>query len=362
MAKPIIRKIAPIDATLSGHTYSMSYTGSVYRIETTVYDAETLAVVATGNDVGIFSAIDIPIPMSSSIVNGKRYALQATIYGRSIGDVSAPSDLMFFWAFKTPTFKFLDLDNREDGDNKIDRSSFNAIVEYTQDEGEPLTSYVFYWYDKGKVLLNQTDASYDVSNIACTYRGLSSNEIYYIRCSGVTKNGIVVDTGLVKIFPLYDRTSTFSQITATTKPKANNCDNNISNGIVYYNTNMVDIEATRDDYDYVNGYIDLTQDYVEYNEYLDGATVPQFTISGDFTIGVRFKEGWSDILKFSDGEYEGTVTAVDDNGYIRYRLLVKGALSNYILYSGRYSVHNNTIVTLFIVRKGQFYNIDVYLQ
>jgi hypothetical protein len=311
-----------------------------------------LTLVAA-NIVNTLSSNNIVFPQSSSFTNGKRYAIETIVYddtnGR--GNASTPSDKLFFWALTTPTFEFVGLTNTDDPttgeDNIINSSSYNAIVNYQQAEGEQLASYIFYWYDNGKVLLSQTDAQYDVTSVAYNYKGLESDKIYYIRCTGLTRNGISVDTGYVIIFPSYARTGNYAQIYA---------DVSDGTGIVTYKTNIVDVKATRDDYNYVdNVYIDLTNDEVEYNS--------DFNIEKDMSIVVRFKEAKGKIISFSGNGYTADVYAVvDDNGYTRYKLVVPNALSNYVIYSEPLLVNKNTIVILYVSKHEDLYRITAYIE
>lgn len=351
MAKPIIKKITPIDTNLTNR-FSFSYTGVIRSVLTQVFDADTLSVVAQSL-VNTLSSNNLLFPTSSSFINGKRYAIQIIVYDdiNGGGNPSTPSDKLFFWALTTPTFEFVGLTDTDDPatgrDNIIRASSYNAIINYQQPEGELLSSYIFYWYDSGKVLLSQTDAQYDVTSVSYNYKGLDSDKIYYIRCTGLTRNGISLDTGLVIIFPTYSRTGNYAQIYATASE---------GTGIVTYKTNIIDVRATRDDYNYVDDvYIDLTNDAVEYNE--------DFSIDKDFSIVIRFKEGKDKLLTFVGNRYTADVYAVIDyNGYTRYKVVVPNAISNYVLYTEPLLVSDTDIVILYVSKQNNLYRIKAYIQ
>lgn len=351
MAKPIIRKITPVDTTLSNNKFSFSYTGVIRSVLTQIFDADTLSVVAQSLVNTLSSTITFPT--SSSFYNGRRYAIQVTVYDdiNGGGNPSTPSDKLFFWALTTPIFEFSGLTNTDDPtlgeDNVIRTSSYNAIINYQQSEGELLSSYIFYWYDSGKVLLSQTDAQYDVTSVSYDYKGLDSDKIYYLRCTGLTRNGISLDTGLVIIFPSYAKTGNYAQIFA---------DVSEGTGIVTYKTNIIDIRALRDDYDYVDDvYIDLSNDVVEYSE--------DFLIEKDMTIVVRFKEGKGKILSFTgNGHTVDIYAVVDDSGYTRYKLVAPNALVNYILYTEPLLVRDEGIVILYVSKHDDLFKITAYVE
>lgn len=348
MAKPIIKKISPIDVNKS-NTISFSYTGVIRSVNVQILNADTFAVVAQ-ETVNTLSST-IPVPTSSSFKNGNRYAVQIIVYSDidGGGEPSNPSDKAFFWALTTPTFEFAGLTDTDDpalaGENTIKSSSYNAIIRYSQNEGETLASYIFYWYDSGKVLLSQTETQYDVTNVSYDYKGLESNKIYYIRCTGLTRNGIALDTGYVIIFPNYSKTGTYAQIFA---------EDSDGTGIVTYRTNIIDIKATRDDYTYVDDvYIDLTNDEVEYNE--------DFYLDKDMSIVTRFKQGKGKIISFRGDGYTASVyTIVDDSGYTRYKLVVPNAIGNYILYTEPLLISDEDIVILYVSRQDDLYNLTAF--
>ena len=55
----------------------------------------------------------------------------------------------------------------------------------------------------------------DDYDISYTYKGLDNNTVYYVRCIGVTVNGMELDTGYVEITVKFENPNTYARIYGT---------------------------------------------------------------------------------------------------------------------------------------------------
>ena len=339
MAKPSINKITPFDARYD-KIVSMTYFGDMaYSNRIIIYNAETMQPVFD-DTVVTFSLTHI-IP-ANTLTNGVKYAIQGQTFD-SEGIESVMSDKVYFWCFETPFFYFRDL---TDGDI-IESASYNATVIYEQANWEDISIFQFHIYDGSQLLLTESEISYDTDNISYSFRGLESGYTYYLRCTGVTVNGMELDTGYIRILVRYETPNTYARIYAR-------CDE--ETGVVYYETNIIIIESsTEGDFEYNNGFIDLIGKELVYDK--------DFIIPGDFTLGIRakhlFREG--NILTCKNDKYGFILSAhIDDEERLRFRLKVPNGLTNYILYTEPYSFTNDDLVTLYIRRINNIYSITCF--
>lgn len=338
MVKPIINKITPFDAGYD-YTVSMTYSGNMsYKNRIIIYDAETLDVVF--DETTTTYALKHIIP-ASTLTNGMKYAIQAQCFDSS-GAASALSDKYYFWVLSTPSYSFSGINN---GDT-IEAATFTAIVNYSQSDGELLSTYQFYIYDSKKELLLQSSVLYDTENISYTYKGLSNSTAYFIRSIGVTERGINVDTGYIEIFIKYQNPETYTQIYAE-------CDE--ETGIVRYYTNFKIIEPSEDkDYSYNDGFINLKNDTLTYDQ--------QFEITDDFTLKAILKNFKTNkvLINHSNDAYNFSLSALDYDGKIVFKLTVPNAITNYILYSPALSITTASTVTVAIRRVNNVYQLKVW--
>lgn len=342
MSKPIINRIKPIDALYDSKVY-LSYIGDMpYGNRIIIYDAAALTTVYDSTFNGLSLEHTIP---SNTLINGKKYAIQGQVFD-SQGNASALSDKQYFWCLKTPDFYF---SNLNDGD-VINKASVFATLVYKQADWEELAEYRFYLYDETKKLLSESEPFYTTDHMNYAYRGLDDDKFYYIRAIGATVNGLQMDTGCIKIFVNYENPEDYKLIYAA-------C--NEENGIVTYQTNFVVINPsdTATQYEYENGFINLTDNTLVYDK--------NFIINGDFTMSIRGKDMYRNatILKCSNDHCGFTLSSyLYDNGQMRYKLSVPNGLCNYILYSSPLMPEVWDIVTIHIRRINHVYQIACFVE
>lgn len=340
MAKPVINKITPFDANYE-KIITMTYFGNmVYSNRIIIYDTENMTSVFD-DTVASFSLSHI-IP-SGVLTNGKKYAIQCQMFD-SEGIASVLSDKAYFWVFETPAFYFANLNN---GDT-ISSASLNVSIVYEQADWEDIGEYRFFIYNENKELLNESEILYDSDDISYSFRGLESDNIYYIRCFGNTVNGMEIDTGYVKILVKYENPNTYARIYAECDEKT---------GIVKYNTNFVLIEPKKDDYDYNNGFIDLIGKSIIYD---NGFLVPD-----DFTMTIRGKNMYHSgtVLSAKNDEIGFTLSSyIYEEGKLRYKITVPNGVCNYILYSDALVFDDQDLVTINIRRINNIYSIKCFVE
>lgn len=341
MAKPQLKKITPFDAD-KDQEVSLTWTGSracANRI--LIYENETNTLVY---DRTLSSyALKHTIP-GHTLANGRKYVIQAQVFH---GDnVPSPlSDKIMFYTFETPEFYF---ENVQDA-SVIDNSSFMASIHYYSSDWEDMGKYVFYLYDATKKLLLESNELTDGVNISYIYQGLDNNAVYYIRCKGVTQNGMELDTGYVEIAVKYENPNTYARIYATPLP---------SQGCIQVATNLIIIQYNgTDSFEYIDGMIDLRDKTLYYDE--------GFLIKDDFTLLIRGVNLWqtADLFKMSNGQLGLTVSSrIYTDGTLRFRLLVPNGTGNYLLYSAPQVFDNTDMITVAVKRKNNIYQLEAFVE
>ena len=348
MSKPTINKIIPFDASYD-YTVSMSYIGNIpYKNRIIIYNAKTLSVVYDHiSDAGI--SLEHMIP-ANTLTNGNKYAIQSQVYD-SMGVESALSDKTYFWTATVPSFYF---DNVNDGDT-IPTASLYAELIYDQPEWEDIAEFRFQLYDEVKNLLFESNPVYTTDNMNYAFRGFENEKFYHIRAVGMTINGIVLDTGYIRIYVKYKNPSDFSNIYAT-------CNNH--NSVVTYRTNFTIINPGKDsvsgnegDYEFYNSFINLIDKTLVYDK--------DFIVNGDFTMSIRGINMYrtATILKCADDTYGFTLSSyIYDDRWMRYKLTVPNGICNYILYTEPIMPVPGDIVTVNIRRVGHIYQLTCFIE
>lgn len=341
MAKPIIQKIQPFDAT-KDYEITLSWTGNrAHANRIIIYDNDTNNVVF--DDMVSSYALKHTIP-AYTLQNNKKYTIQAQTYDTE-NIPSALSNKVLFYTFATPDFYFEDLSEN----SVISNSSFTATIHYYSDDWEDISKYVFYLYDASKKQLLESNEMTDDYDISYTYKGLDNNTVYYVRCVGVTVNGMELDTGYVEITVKYENPNTYARIYATPLP---------SQGCIQVATNLIIIQYNgTDSFEYIDGMIDLRDKTLYYDE--------GFLIEDDFTVIIRGINLWqnAELFKMSNGNLGFTLSShIYNEGKLRFRLLVPNGVSHYLLYSEEQVFDNKDMVTIAIRRKNNVYQLKVFVE
>lgn len=341
MAKPQIQKIKPFDAD-KDYEISLVWTGNrSHANRIIVSDYETNAIVF--DDMASSFALKHIIP-AHTLTNGKKYVIQAQTYDVE-NNPSALSDKVLFFVFKTPDFYFKDLPEN----NLIANSTFTANIYYYSEDWEDISKYVFFLYDSSKKQLLESKELTDNFNINYTYRGLDNNTVYYIRCVGVTMNGMELDTGYIEITVKFENPNQYARLYATPIPK---------HGCIQVATNLIIIQYNgTDTFNYIDGMIDLREKTLYYDK--------GFLIKDDFTVLIRGINLWqtAEIFKMSNGNLDLTLSSrIYDEGKLRFKLTVPNGVSNYILYSDEQVFTNTDMITVAIRRKNNVYLLKVFIE
>lgn len=344
MAKPIIRNINCFDAT-NDYEIEIIWTGNrSYSNKIIIYDNKTNEKVFEETQTTFSLKHKIP---ANTLTNGinKMWVIQAQTFDKE-GNASVLSDKVLFHTFGTPQFFFRDGNNHLADGYKVTDSSYQGVIYYQSDDLEDLESYKFYLYDTSKKLLVETSQMNDVANITYQFRGLENNTEYYIQCTGITTNGMSLDTGLVKLFVRYTNPSTYSRIYADVLS---------DRGCVQVGTNVVQIQYNGDEiFNYEDGMIDLNGKTLYYDQ--------GFMIDGDFSLQIKGKGLYqtAEIFKFQNSYYSFSLTSrIYQDGTLRFRILVPNGLNNYLIYSDPLIFSNKTMITITVRKIDNIYGIYV---
>ena len=344
MAKPIIRNINCFDAT-KDYEVEIIWTGNrSYSNKIVIYDNKTNEKVFEETQTTFSLKHKIP---ANTLTNGinKTWVIQAQTFDKE-GTASVLSDKVLFHTFGTPQFFFRDGNNHLADGYKVTDSSYQGIIYYQSDDLEDLSSYKFYLYDVSMKLLLETDQMNDPRNITYNYRGLENNTEYYIQCMGITKNGMSLDTGLVRIFVRYTNPSQYSRIFADVLP---------NRGCVQVGSNIIIIQYNGDEiFSYIDGMIDLRGKNLTYDE--------GFIIEDDFSLQICGYNLWqnAEIFRFSNDIYSFSLTSrIYTDGTLRFRILVPNGVSHYIVYSEPLKFRNIDMITILVKRINNIYGIYV---
>ena len=351
--KPIISTITPWDATV-GSNITFSYSGNLpVTAKGIIRNASTLETLCTltGNVVGgSGDTFMFFIPPDSfkadpldTNANGYKYCIQLTVYD-SQNHASAISDKAYFWCLATPEcYYILPIDGSEIGNPFI-----NLELSYHQDNGEKLYTYRHYLYDEGKNIVASSDTFYDDTGMTYSFKGLNNRTFYYVRTQGRTKNGMLVDTGYVKVLINYGEEETYSVLGLESD----------SNATVFGDTNLICIEADEDPayYIFLNSYVQLIGKKVTYQT--------NYSIFRDFTIQLKITKLKYNglILKMYNKDNPDCIITLDsyvfDDGLLRYCLKAFNGIATYVLYTPGIEVDHDDIMVINIRRIDNVFSLE----
>lgn len=236
------------------------------------------------------------------------------------GNDSDWSEPVLFYCLSTPTFEFT---NITDGDTHKN-SSLNLDLNYNQSEGEPIKYLQFFQYSSEKTLLKKSDIIYSQPSAIYLFSGLENESSYYFRATGETKNGMMLDTGYVKVDVLYNMPPTLI---------AFDLSNEYKKGYISLSINVKDVEyeLKHESYTLENGTLYLTND--NHLKYFNFETEDNFYIHLDvkkLKCGKFFTVN-DDIFSLSILNVCGSYyceLSVSNSDFKQYRLLEKAQLDN----------------------------------
>lgn len=337
MSKPTIRRIAPFDAHLN-YIINFVWNGNrAYKNRIIINDAETLTLIYDRTITTYTLAHEIP---QYTLTNGRRYVIQVQIFDEE-NTPSVLSDRVIFNTMTTPQFYF---DNLPPA-SLIQNASFEANVTYDSPDFEPLSRYRFAIYDSSKVLIEESNELYDEDRISYVFRGLDNHALYFIRCIGNTANGLTVDTGHVEISVKYQNPDVYARIYTDNMPEL---------GAVRVASNIAVIHYTgAETFSYENGMINLVGKALSYDE--------GFLINDDFTLALKGKNLWQtgDIFTAkNDSSYGITLSSrIYSDSTLRFKVMVPNGIACYLRYSEPLRFTNDDMITIFLYKKNNLYDI-----
>lgn len=265
MAKPILKQINAFDATKDytiGYTWSGNQQKSVTCL---VKNNITNATVYTATQTTM--KLEFTIPANSLANSTTPYTVSIKVTDVTNTDSDYANNLLFY-CFNTPTFK----SNISSGDI-IRNAVYDVILTYSQTQNEPLQQYRVLLYDVNKKLLYDSNIRYNTDNMTVKISNLKDNAQYYIRATGITLNGMELDTDYIQFSADY------------TKPEGAyficSLENQHNDGTIYSRANIISVEGVTDKTPtYIdNKYIDLNNNTVKFHE--------GFNIENNFTLNIK---------------------------------------------------------------------------
>lgn len=340
MAKPVIIHVNPFDAN-KDHEIMFSWSGNrACKNRVIIRNNETNNVVYDELIPSFELKHTIP---ARKLENGKKYVIQVQVY--DLEGVESPlSDKILFYTFVTPDFYFDDLSEH----STISNSSFKATIHYYSEDWENISKYVFYLYDASKRQLLESNELIDDVDISYVYRGLENNTLYYIRCVGVTVNGMEIDTGYTEINVKYKNPNTYAHIYTKALP---------SQGCVQISSNLVIIQYNgTDDFTYEGSKINLIDKTLYYDE--------GFLIEKDYTLIIRGTHLWrtAEILKMKNNKLGLTLSSrIYTDGTLRFKLSVPNGVCNYLIYSNPQNYTEQDMITIAIRCENNLYKLETFI-
>lgn len=215
MSKPVLYAISAFDATKE-HIFTFSYSGEqIISTHARIYNNETGKVVYTGSCETSKPYFILP----AGAIQNSRVPYNIDIRVRvNANEVtySEFSDKVQFWCITAPTFVFEGLSPTSV--NTIRDSSYNLSLRYAPADGETeqLDSYEYFLYNNLKVSVDTSGIFYTLGkSFVLSY--LSDDANYYVRATGITQNGMKLDTGYVPIYVHYEVSNTYLAVDPTNR-------------------------------------------------------------------------------------------------------------------------------------------------
>ncbi len=263
-----IYKIPPFDAEL-GYSIKFTWSGNqVVKNRCVIRENESNQIVydKTIDSFKLEHNIDLSQP---ALTNGQKYNAYITVFDKDGNESEIQPIGTPFLCLKKPVFQFT---NIIDGQT-ISSSSYQFLLSYYQENGEPLDSWSVTVYSNSFTLLAASGLKYDTSALSYTASGFSNKNEYYVRAVGQTVNGMAVDTGYIGISVYYSSHDVFSLLELTNVPEA---------GAIHLRSNIISSSGQlKNEAVYIdNEFIDLRNNELIYDK--------GFFFQGDFSFVLLF--------------------------------------------------------------------------
>lgn len=302
MAQPVSAEISAFDVSTGVASKDIVFSFSVRGGQQVL--GNTLRIyLNNGSTTPIFTStvtsyvysqtISTQILYDNGLRNNREYLYTFQTHGRGItgydaydepiyGDIdSAESNPILFKTFQTPVLQFTNMPLPVDNISVIQMANYTFDCQYTQNEGELLSSLYFQMYDYNHALI-ETSKLYTINDainpnpspqtgmlFEYTYQGFMDDTDYYIKAIAATVNNTLVDIE-TKIHIDYTYDDSYFNIKATNYANGGYVEivNNVSeiDGEVYDSNNQL-ISPTY----YSDDYIILTNDTLYFK---DGYQIP----------------------------------------------------------------------------------------
>lgn len=271
-AKPSVYKIIPFDESI-GTTVNISWNGRQQK-------ENILKIKQQGSEEDIydehyasFKGVHV-IPPEAGLVNGRVYEARVAIIDMD-DDQSLFSDPITFRCFTTPVFLFNGLSPSTD--NEVTNSEIELNLAYSQAESELLNTWTASLYDIQKNLLDSKTNIRASTSMSYIFSGLANMTTYYVRATGETVNGLLVDTGYYKIVVAHDDPAAFFNLVIENAP---------DDGSIYITSNAITITGhSEHEVEYVEdvGGIPYAADLIDNSVVFEEG----FELNEDFIIYIR---------------------------------------------------------------------------
>ncbi|SHO53699.1 hypothetical protein [Anaerocolumna xylanovorans] len=345
--KPIIYNISAFDALLE-HTITFIYNGNQPFSNTCIIRNNTTNIVVYQNTQETLQLKHI-IP-SNALANGALYNISLYITDQS-GIVSEMSDAVLFYCYSTPSFTIDNLIPNQ----VVRNSSYEITLTYNQPEGESLQYFQVLLYNTNKNQIWTSGVKYNTNTLSAKLSSLEDNAVYYVRATGLTINGMELDTGYIYFSVNYVQPNVYALIAL---------ENLKNEGSVKIQSNIIALSAKCNGGapKYIsNDYIDLSSgSYLYFDE--------GFSLNDNFTINIKGYgfNLFSTILEMTNGNDtikllmgRGVYESENNGQRIYFELNVPSAFSYYTIRSNYITVFAD-VVSIWIRRKNNVY--DVYAE
>lgn len=185
---PTLSLISTFDPSKNNNIY-FSYNGNqIKKKRIVIIDNKTFKTILDKTQLGMKLCYDLP---ANTIKTGQ-YTAQIQVFDFD-GNSSELSQPVLFYCYSTPSVSFSNFTD------KINKSSINLSLSYTQAENDSVKEFAFYLYDLQKKIVTKSNNFYSLNDSSYTFLGLKNLTTYYVQCKGTSLHNMDFDTGLCEI-------------------------------------------------------------------------------------------------------------------------------------------------------------------
>lgn len=361
---PTLSLISTFDPSKNNNIY-FSYNGNqIKKKRIVIIDNKTFKTILDNTQLGMKLCYDLP---ANTIKTGQ-YTAQIQVFDFD-GNSSELSQPVLFYCYSTPSVSFSNFTD------KINKSSINLSLSYTQAENDSVKEFAFYLYDLQKKIVTKSNNFYSLNDSSYTFLGLKNLTTYYVQCKGTSLHNMDFDTGLCEINVNYI-------VQPNNMPLR--LSNNKCEGYIQVDCNIIDvgyiIEGGKPDFK--NGEVILDNKKVTY--------ISGFDFSDNFSMFIKARKIPLDTTFFgyttSSGNVELSIKKIALNyycvlradsvigSYYRYvklpNIMIIDENSNQIIdensnvISSQVTIDdiNNYIIVFEVKRKNNLYNLKAYYE